>query len=133
MGIVYEEIEIEGKPVKVKIDTGSDFELALRKEVIEKLKLKEAPFKAKIFREEGKIREYFEPMWFARTKIRSCEFPVPLRVIEASGENLLGHPILQALGVKIDEENETFTFDPIMCPKGVKGGITGYIINEAKE
>lgn len=129
MGKIYEEIEIEGKPFKVKLDTGSDFELTLRKEVIEELKLQKAPFKAKTFREEeGKTREYLESMWFARTKIRGCEFPTPLRVIEASGESLLGHPILQALGAKIDEENETFTFDPIMCPKGCRGGITGKII-----
>ena len=131
MGIIREEIEIEREPIKVKIDTASDFELALRKEVIEKLKLKKAPFKAKIFREEeGKTREYFEPMWFARTKIKKCEFPVPLRVIEASGENLLGHPILQTLGAKIDEKKKKFTFDPKMCPRGETGEIRGEIIEK---
>jgi predicted aspartyl protease len=128
MGKIYEEIEVEGEKVIVKIDTASDFELALRKEVIEKLKLKRAPFKAKVFREEeGKMKEYSEPMWFARTKIKGCEFPTPLKIIEASGENLLGHPILQALSAKIDEENKTFTFEPRMCPKGFTGELRGKI------
>ena len=48
--------------------------------------------------------------------------------MEASGENLLGHPILQALGAKIDEEKKTFTFDNEKCPTGVTGDVTGEIV-----
>jgi predicted aspartyl protease len=129
MGIVYEEIEIEGQPVKVKIDTGCDFPLALRREVIEQLKLHLSPLKAKTFREEeGKVREILENVWLARIKICGCEFAVPQNVIEASGENLLGHPILQALQAKVDEEKHKLVFDPDKCPKGSKGGITGIIL-----
>lgn len=129
MGKIYEEIKIEGKKVKVKVDTASDAPLCLRKEVIKKLKLSKSPLKAKLFREEeGKTREYLEDIWLARIKIKGCEFAVPQLVIEAKGENLLGHPILQALGAKIDEEKETFTFNPIMCPRGSTGEVRGEIV-----
>ena len=130
MGKIYEDIIIEGKKVKVKIDTASDIPLCLRKEVIDKLKLSKSPLKAKLFREEGgKTRGYSEPVWLARIKIKGSEFGAPQLVVEAKGENLLGHPILQALGAKIDEEKETFTFDPIMCPRGSTGEVRGEIIN----
>ena len=132
MGKIYEEIEIEGKKVSVKIDTASDIPLCLRKEVIKKLKLSKSPLKAKLFREEeGKTREYLEDIWLARIKIKGCEFAVPQLVVEAKGENLLGHPILQALGAKIDEEKEEFTFKPQMCPRGETGEVIGEIIKNA--
>lgn len=131
MGRIYEEIEIEGEPIKVKIDTASDIALCLRKEVIKKLKLSKSPLKAKVFREEeGKTREYLEDIWLARIKIKDCEFGAPQLVIESSGENLLGHPILQALGAKIDEKKKKFTFDPKMCPRGETGEIRGEIVEK---
>ena len=74
-----------------------------------------------------------EPVWLARIKIRSCEFAVPQIVVEASGENLLGNPILQTLGIKIDEGNEEFTFDPRMCPRGRTGELMGEIIENGKD
>ena len=130
MGIIYENIEIEGKKIPVKIDTGSDFALALRKEVIEKLKLKKSPLKPKVTREEeGETKEHLEPVWLARIKIKNCEFGSPQLVVEAFGEdNLLGHPVLQALGAKVDEDKEIVIFDMQKCPRGCRGGITGKII-----
>ena len=127
MGKIYEEIEIEGKKIKVKIDTGSDFALSLKKEVIKKLGLQKHPKAYALLKtEEGEKKS---PVWFVRTKIKGCEFGAPQLVVEAFGEdNLLGHPILQALGAKVDEDKEEFSFDPIMCPRGCRGGITGEII-----
>ena len=56
MGRIYENIEIDGKKVRVKVDTGSDFPLALKGDVIRKLKLKKHPTaKALLFTEEGPI------------------------------------------------------------------------------
>jgi len=133
MGNIYEDIEIEDKKIPVKIDTASEFPLALRKEVIEELKLKKSPLKAKVTREEeGETKEHLEPVWLARIKIKSCEFGVPQIVVEAKGGNLLGNPILQALGAKINEENEEFTFNPRMCPRGETGELMGEIIENGK-
>lgn len=131
MGIIFEEVEINGKKIKVKVDTGSDFPLCLKKEIINKLKLPLSPLKAKIFREDGTERtEVFENVWTARIKIRGCEFGVPQHVIEAHGDNLLGHPILQALGAKVDEAEEKVVFDMDKCPTGSVGGPTGEVIRE---
>lgn len=131
MGKIYEEIEIEGKPVRVKIDTASDFALCLRRETINELKLPLSPRKAQAFREEnGKTIEIREDVWLARIKIRDCEFAVPQIVIEAHGENLLGHPILQALGAKIDEKHKKFDFDSDMCPRGATGEVMGTLCTE---
>jgi len=129
MGKVYEEIEIEGEKVKVKIDTASDFPLAIRKELIDKLKLPLSPRKAQASREEnGETIKVREDVWLARIKIRNCEFALPQFVVEAHGENLLGNPILQALGAKINEKNETVDFDSDMCPRGATGEVMGEII-----
>ena len=126
MGNIHEEIEIEGKLIKVKIDTGCDFPLALKKEVIEKLNLTKHPKKALLFTEEGTKKS---DVYLANVKIGNCNFGVPQVVVEAFGEeNLLGHPILQALGAKVDEDKEIVIFNMSKCPKGVKGGITGKII-----
>lgn len=127
MGIIFEEIEIEGKKVKVKVDTGSDFALCLRKEVIEDLKLVKHPkARAILFTEEGKKET---SVYLARIKIQGCSFASPQIVVEAFGEdNLLGHPILQALGAIVDEKTEKVIFDMDKCPTGRAGGITGEII-----
>jgi len=126
MGIIYKEIEIEGKPVNLKVDTGSDFALSLKREIIEELKLQKHPKTYALLKtEEGDKKS---PVYLARIKISSCEFGAPQLVVEAFGEdNLLGHPILQALGAKVDEEKEIVIFDMQKCPKGIKGGITGKI------
>ena len=130
MGKIYEDIEIEGKMVRVKVDTASDFPLALTKETIERLNLPLSPRKAITFREEeGKRREYREDVWLARIKIGNCEFAVPQVVVVASGENLLGHPILQTLGAKIDEKKERMVFDMEKCPRGETGELMGRIID----
>jgi predicted aspartyl protease len=131
MGKIYEEIEIEGRPVKVKIDTASDFALCLRRETIDELKLPLSPRKAQTSREEnGETIKVREDVWVARIKIRGCEFAAPQFVIEAHGENLLGNPILQALGAKIDEKNETVDFDSDMCPRGDTGEVMGTLCTE---
>lgn len=129
MGKIYEDIEINGKKVKVKVDTGSDFPLSLRRDVIKKLNLKKHPTaKALLFTEEGTKES---PAYMARIKIKDCEFGSPQTVVEAFGEdNLLGHPILQALDAKVDEKKKKITFKSEMCPRGSRGGITGYIIEK---
>ena len=132
MGKIYEEIEVEGERVRVKIDTASDFPLALRREIIEQLNLPLSPKKAKTSREEGGRKvENIEDVWVARIKIGDCEFGSPQHVVEALGEdNLLGHSVLQALGAKIDEKNERVVFDMRMCPRGERGELTGKIIDK---
>ena len=126
MGKIYEEIEVEGEKVKVKVDTASDFALSLRRETIEKLKLPLSPKKALLRTEEGPKES---PVYLARVKIGKCEFGSPQIVVEAFGDdNLLGHPILQALDANIDEKNKKIVFDSDMCPRGNRGGITGKII-----
>ena len=127
MGRIYEKIEIEGKKVKVKIDTGSDFPLCLRKDIIKKLGLKPHPTaKAELHTEEG-IK--YSPAYLATIKIKGCRFGAPQIVVEAFGEdNLLGHPILQALDAKINEERGIIEFDKDKCPRGSAGGITGRML-----
>ena len=127
MGNIYEDIIIEGKKIPVKIDTASEFALALKKEVIENLKLIPHPTaKALLKTEEG---EKESPVWLARIKIKNCEFGSPQTIVEAFGENnLLGNPILQALGAKIDEDKETVVFDMQKCPRGETGELMGEII-----
>jgi len=129
MGRVYEDMKIEGKNVKVKVDTGSDFPLSLIRETIKRLKLKKHPTaKALMFTEEG---EKESPAYLARVKIKGCEFGAPQLIVESFGkDNLLGHPILQALGAKVDEDKEKITFDARKCPTGSVGGVTGKIIDE---
>ena len=127
MGIIYEEIEIEGKPIKVKIDTGSDFPLCLKKEVIKKLKLVKHPKKALLFTEEGTKET---PVYLANIKVGCCNFGPPQVVVESFGEdNLLGHPILQTLQAKVDEEKHKLIFDCDKCPIGTTGDKRGKIIN----
>ena len=129
MGRIYKEIEINNKKVSVKVDTGSDFDLSLKKETIEKLNLKKHPTAyAEMETEElGKIKS---PVWMSDINVRGCTMPA--FIVEASGENLLGHPILQELGVNIDEKNHNIN---INCPQNrisEKRGriiITGSITN----
>ncbi len=127
MGRIYEEIEVDGRKVRVKVDTGSDFPLALKRDIIRKLKLKKHPTaKALLDTEEGRKES---PAYMARIKIKGCEFGSPQPIVEAFGEdNLLGHPILQALGAKIDEKKERIIFDMTRCPTGSRGGVTGKIV-----
>ena len=127
MGRIYEEIEVEGKRVKVKVDTGSDFPLCLKANVIKELNLKQHPTaRAKLKTEEG---VKYSPAYLAKIKIRGCTFGIPQLIVETTGEdNLLGHPILQALGAKLDENKEIFIFDMDKCPKGSAGGKTGKIV-----
>jgi len=128
MGKIYEEIDIDGKKVKVKIDTGSDFALCLKKEVIKKLGLKKHPKAYAILKtEEGDKKS---PAYLANIKIGCCKFGVPQLVVEAFGEdNLLGHPILQSLQAKVDEEKHKIVFDCDKCPIGNTGEKTGEIKN----
>ena len=126
MGNIYEDIEIEGKPIKVKIDTASDFALSLRKEVIKKLKLQKHPKKAILLTEEG---EKESSVWLANIKIGCCKFGPPQLVVEAFGkDNLLGHPILQTLQAKVDEKKHKLVFDCDKCPIGTIGDKKGKII-----
>lgn len=132
MGEIYEEIEIEGIKKKVKIDTGSDFALCLRKEVIEELKLIKHPTaKAIIYREEkGKLIPDYSPVYLANIKIKNCPAYVE-KIVEAFGQNnLLGHPILQLFKAKIDEEKEELIIGK--CPTFTTGGKTGEIIYETR-
>ncbi|MHA1852543.1 MAG: hypothetical protein ACTSUF_03440 [Candidatus Heimdallarchaeaceae archaeon] len=120
MSRIYEEIEVEGKKIKVKIDTASDFPLCLRKEVIEKLGLKDSGKKALLFREEnGKMIPEPTPIYLAEIKIKNCP-PYVEKITEAFGENLLGHPVLQMYGAKIDEEKEKLIINE--CPTFFRTG-----------
>ena len=126
MGRIYEEIEIEGKLIKVKIDTGSDFPLCLKKNIIKKLKLIKHPKKAILLTEEGPKET---PVYLANIKIGCCNFGPPQLVVEAFGEdNLLGHPILQSLQAKVDEKKHKLVFDCDKCPTGTTGEKIGEII-----
>ena len=127
MGRIYDTITVEGQEIEVKVDTGSDFPLSLTKDTIKKLNLKKHPTaRALIYTEEGP-RE--SPAYMARIKINKCEFGVPQAIVETIGpENLLGHPILQALDAKIDEEKEKVIFNMKKCPTGSVGGMRGKII-----
>jgi len=119
MGRIYEEIEIEGKKVQVKIDTASDFPLCLRREIIEELGLKDSGKRALLFREEnGKNIAEPTPIYLAEIKMRDCPAYVE-RVTESYGENILGHPVLQMFGVKIDEKTEKLT---VICPTSFSFG-----------
>jgi predicted aspartyl protease len=115
MSRIYEEIEIEGKKVKVKIDTGSDFPLSLRKELINELGLPMHPtIKAQVFREEeGKPKTELEPTWTAETNIRGCKLILP--IVEAKGDNLLGNTLLQKMKASIDAGKDGISFTE--CPK----------------
>ena len=126
MGKIYEEIKVNDKKVKVKVDTGSDLPLCLRKDVIEKLKLKKHPTAiAKFFTEE---KGYVEsPTYFANIRLKKCN-PYPVVVVEATGENLLGHPVLQVFEAKIDEKKEELIIDK--CPVFRTGEVTGKIIEK---
>ena len=125
MGQIFEEIEVEDQRVKVKIDTGSDFPLSLKKELIEKLKLVRHPTaKALIISEERGLVE--SPAYIARVKVRGCEIP-PTVVVEATGENILGHPIMQLLKAKVDEEKEKLIIE--RCPEFFFGEFRGKIID----
>ena len=109
MGRIYEDIVVEGKKVKAKADTGSDFPLALRMELIRELGLEKHPtIKASVIREEnGKTIKDLEPTWTADIKIQKCRLTVP--VVEAKGENLIGNTLLQRLKTDIDIENDKMT------------------------
>lgn len=127
MGRIYENIMVDGKKVRVKVDTGSDFPLCLTRKTIRELNLKKHPTaKALMFTEEGTKES---PAYMARVKIKRCELGSPQAIVEASGpDNLLGHPILQAFDAKIDEEKERVIFDMRKCPTGSIGGMTGMIV-----
>jgi len=119
MSRIYEEIEVEGHKVRVKIDSGSDFPLCLRRETIEQLGLKDSGKKALLIREEyGKAIQEPTPIYLAEIKVNGCPMFVE-RVTEAFGENLLGHPILQLLGAKVDEKNDKLE---INCPPSFRTG-----------
>lgn len=124
MGKIYEEIKVNDKKVKVKIDTGSDLPLCLKKDVIKKLKLKKHPTAiAKFFTEE---KGYVEsPAYIANIRMKNCN-TYPTVIVEATGENLLGHPLLQVFEAKIDEKKEELIIDK--CPIFRTGEKTGKII-----
>ncbi len=104
MGEIREKLKIKENEIEVIVDTGSDH-VVVREDLLQEMGIKPVKEETASFADESRkrVNVYLEDV-----EVRN--YKIPAVVIIGGRKNLLGRIVLQQLGAKIDQTNDTITY-----------------------